>query len=398
MVKILLNGAAGRMGRVVAELALQNPNVQIAAGVDALAQGQELGFPLFSSLAECTVQADVLIDFSRPAALKDILSYACEHEMPVVLATTGYTAGDVERIERAAGRIPVFRTANMSMGINLMIDLIKTSAATLGDSCDIEIIEAHHKGKADAPSGTALLLADEINSVYQGGKEYTYGRHSKTDRRGPRELGIHAVRGGSVVGEHAALFLMDNELVEVRHSAQSRGVFAAGALKAAEFIREKAPGLYSMRNLLAQQKEVTRVMAERGVAMVSLHGLGGWKQAMAALDSLAQAKISLDMISQNGAELSFSLRSGDRERAVGALRAAFADCTVESADKLAKITVQGLGMEGQPGVAARVFGMLMGLGMEPKMVSTSVTEITLLVDETQEYRATDALARHFGIN
>ena len=126
MVRILLNGAAGRMGRVVAELASQNPNMQVVAGVDAMAQGQDLGFPLFDSLEACTVQADVLVDFSRPAALKDILSYACEHMMPVVLATTGYTPGDLERIHRAATRIPVFRSANMSMGINLMIDLLKT--------------------------------------------------------------------------------------------------------------------------------------------------------------------------------------------------------------------------------------------------------------------------------
>lgn len=397
MVRILLNGAAGRMGRVVAELASQNPNMQVVAGVDAMAQGQDLGFPLFDSLEACTVQADVLVDFSRPAALKDILPYACEHMMPVVLATTGYTPGDLERIHRAATRIPVFRSANMSMGINLMIDLLKTCAGALGESCDIEIVEAHHRGKADAPSGTALLLADEINSVYQGGKEYTYGRHSKTDKRGPREIGIHAVRGGSVVGEHAVMFLMDNELVEVRHSAQSRSIFAVGALKAAEFIRDKAPGMYSMRELLAEQKEVTKVLAERGVAMVSLHGLSGWKQAVAALDSLAKARISVDMISQNGSELSFSVQSGDRERAVATLRPAFPECQVESAGKLAKLTVQGVGMEGQPGVAARVFGMLMGLGMEPKMVSTSVTEITLLVDEAQEYRATDALAKHFGI-
>ena len=399
MLKLLIHGAGGKMGRVLADLAQQGDSFQVVAGIDAfVAEGASFDFPVFKSLEECNVKADVLIDFSRAAALKGILSYAAQHdELPVVLASTGYTQGDLERIDRAAGHVPIFQSANMSTGVNLMADLLKTCAAALGNECDIEIVEAHHRAKEDAPSGTALVLANAINSAYRGGKEYIYGRHSHSGARHGTEIGIHAVRGGTVVGEHTAMFLWNDERLEVKHTAQTRSIFASGALKAAAFMAGKPAGLYGMQDLLAEHSQVTRVIAEHGVAMVLVHGLNGWEQAVTALEKMAEAQISLDMINQSASELSFSVSEGAKKQAIKVLKAQFPAANVEASEGLAKLTVEGIGMENRPGIAAKVFGMLLKLGIKPRMVNTSVDEITMLIDKTQEYRASDALAKHFGI-
>jgi 4-hydroxy-tetrahydrodipicolinate reductase len=199
-----------------------------------------------------SVDFDVLVDFSHPSMLSAILSLAISRSKPVVLATTGYSDAQIDEIASAAAKIPVFKTANMSIGINLMTELIKTAAALLADNFDIELVESHHNQKLDAPSGTALMLADAMKETLSGELEYVYDRHNVRAKRGKKELGIHSIRGGTNVGEHSVIFAGNDEVLEIRHSASSRGIFAEGAVRAVRFITEdgRSPGLYSMQNLL----------------------------------------------------------------------------------------------------------------------------------------------------
>jgi len=299
--------------------------------------------------------------------------------------------------------VPIFRAANMSLGINLLIGLAETSAAFLGAGCDIEIVEAHHNTKTDAPSGTALMIADAINKVYENEKEYVYGRHTRSNRRAPSEIGIHALRGGTVVGEHAVSYFMNNETVTIKHSAQSRAVFAQGALRAARFIAKakRAPGLYDMHDMLLEQSSVTRVKAERGVAMISLDDLPFDPGSMAAVfDCMAGEGVNLDMISYNAAKagemgISFSLNEAEGAVAIAALANLFKKAGARLVSPLVKVTVEGLGMERQSGVAARVFALFKKLNIVPHMVTTSLTEISLLIDVKDEFVALDALSAAF---
>ena len=244
MTRIIISGCNGRMGRAVAERIAARDDVCVAAGIDV--NDSPAGFPVFHSAEECSAEADVIIDFSNPAALPGLLGFACGHGLPVVVATTGLSAEDVGLIERAAEKVPVFRSANMSLGVNLLIELAKKAAAVLGDDFDVEIIEKHHNQKLDAPSGTALMIADAISD----GKRYVYDRHSVRAKRGKDEIGIHSVRGGNIVGEHEVIFAGSDEVITLSHSAASRGVFAVGAINAALFLIGKEPGIYSMSDLL----------------------------------------------------------------------------------------------------------------------------------------------------
>jgi len=200
-----------------------------------------------------SIDVDVVVDFSHPSMLSYVLALACGRSVPIVIATTGYSDAQIAEIAVVAEKIPVFKTANMSIGINLMMELVRTAAAALADGYDIELVESHHNQKLDAPSGTALMLADAMNGTLSGRLEYVYDRHDVRAKRDKRELGIHTIRGGSIVGEHSVIFAGDNEVIEIRHSAASRGVFAEGAVRAIRFIAEKgrAPGLYSMREVIA---------------------------------------------------------------------------------------------------------------------------------------------------
>ena len=243
--KILLSGAAGRMGRAVAKRAAEL-GVEIAAGVDA--QACELPFPCHRSFAGVTEQADAIIDFSRPEVLPELLAWATAHHVPAVLATTGYTGAQLREIDRAAQVIPVFRSANMSLGVAVLRLLAMKAAKALGEDFDIEIVEAHHNQKADAPSGTALALRDAICSVRP--LRTVYGREGRQAKRSPDEIGVHALRGGTVAGEHEICFFGPMERIRLSHSAENREVFAAGALRAADFLRGVGPGLYSMDDML----------------------------------------------------------------------------------------------------------------------------------------------------
>ena len=250
MVRLILSGCNGHMGRAVANLCNADPELEVAAGIDVLGQpgGQ---FPVYSSPAACPLSGDVLVDFSHPSALDALLEFCLERSMPAVLATTGYSEQQLGQIGRAAGRIPVFRSANFSLGVNLLMDLVRRAAAALGEGYDVEIVERHHRRKVDAPSGTALMLADAAAQALPYQPDYVYDRHCVRQARQPREIGISSVRGGTIVGDHTVIFAGPDEVIELSHHAASREIFAAGAVRAAKFLaRADRPGLYDMSSLL----------------------------------------------------------------------------------------------------------------------------------------------------
>jgi 4-hydroxy-tetrahydrodipicolinate reductase len=248
--KIIVCGSAGRMGTIVCRLAAENPDTEVAAGVDVLAGGTL--FPVFADIHKCP-SADAVINFLPPTAENvnfAILEFCVSRKIPLVICTTGMSAKLEEAITAAAEKVAVLRSGNMSFGINLLSSILKKTAKILHDSgFDIEIIEKHHNQKIDAPSGTALLLADAVNEPFGGKLRYVNDRSKTHEKRGRSEIGIHALRGGTIIGEHSVIFAGYNETVEFTHSAQSREVFAVGALKAAEFLRGKDTGLYSMLDL-----------------------------------------------------------------------------------------------------------------------------------------------------
>lgn len=248
MLKVILHGCGGKMGRTVADCAAENAGVEIVAGVDACTP-EAAGFPVYKKLDELTQEADVLIDFSRADALTAVLKYACEKKLPCVIATTGHSAAQRDEIKEAALIIPVFYSANLSLGAGALLAVAKKAAVLLGGGYDIEIIERHHRHKVDAPSGTALMLADGISAVLPEEPVYVYERQSKKTPRDKREIGISSVRGGSMVGEHEVIFAGDNEVLSLTHTAYSRGIFARGALIAAAFLAGKDRGLYDMESL-----------------------------------------------------------------------------------------------------------------------------------------------------
>lgn len=249
MIQLVISGACGHMGKVVAKLAEENPTFKIVAGVDRFAENYG-EFPVFSSFDEIVSPCDAVIDFSKPALLPDLLAYCENGKIPLVLCTTGYSESDLKFIEKAAQKIPLFFSANMSLGVNLLQHLAQEAAKILGKDFDIEIIEKHHNRKVDAPSGTALMLADSINDVLPETYAYEYDYHTHEGARDPHSIGIHSVRGGTIVGEHDVIFAGHDEVLTLSHEALSRDVFAAGALKAAEFLPGKPAGKYDMGSLM----------------------------------------------------------------------------------------------------------------------------------------------------
>ncbi len=248
MIKVVLSGCNGAMGRTITDAVGNFENLQIICGFDR--ESREAPYPIVSDFNNIDETPDVIIDFSHPSVLAGELEYCVQNNVPVVLASTGYSAAQIEEIKSAAEKIPVFYTANMSLGVNLMNALCQQAAKILGDSFDIEIIEKHHNQKVDAPSGTALLLADGINAAMDERYTYEFDRHSKRKKREKNEIGISAVRGGTIVGEHTVLFAGNNECFEIKHTAFSKTVFANGALNAATWLVDQPAGLYDMKNFL----------------------------------------------------------------------------------------------------------------------------------------------------
>jgi len=249
MVRILLSGCNGKMGQVISKLASEKENVRIAAGLDINTSIQN-PYPVYTDINKCDVKVDVIVDFSHPSVLQNLLEFAIARKIPAVIATTGLSNSQVKMLHEASKNIPIFYSANMSIGVNLMLDLVKKAAKVLEGNFDIEIIEKHHNQKIDAPSGTALTIADAINSVLSEEHEYIYDRHSRRKKRNKKEIGIHAVRGGTIVGEHSVIFAGNDEIIEIKHTATSKYIFAEGSLNAAVFLHDKQPGMYTMDDLI----------------------------------------------------------------------------------------------------------------------------------------------------
>ncbi|MCL2813046.1 MAG: 4-hydroxy-tetrahydrodipicolinate reductase [Oscillospiraceae bacterium] len=253
--KLILSGFNGKLGRAVAEAAASKPEeFSIAAGIEINPNFAPVNFPVFLNIRECEEPADAIIDFSHHSAAGALVDYANARKIPAVICTTGHTPEEMEIIRSYSDKIALFLSANMSLGAHLTAALAKKAAALLAGDFDIEIIEKHHNQKIDAPSGTALMIADEISSVFEVAKrpEYIYERQSSKRKRNKREIGIHSIRGGTIVGEHEVIFAGANETISISHSAQSREMFAAGALAAARFLRGRPAGLYGMKELVSE--------------------------------------------------------------------------------------------------------------------------------------------------
>lgn len=250
MTDIILSGCFGKMGRVITKSVAQRNDCKIVAGVD-LFDG-EAEFPVFKSFDDVNVKADVIIDFSNPAVLSSLLNFAKKNDCAAVIATTGLSDEQKESITVASEEIPVFFSANMSLGVSLITELAKKAARVLGDSFDIEIVEAHHNQKIDAPSGTALMIADSISEALEEKPVYEFDRHSKREKRTKNEIGIHAIRGGTIVGEHEIIFAGHDEIITISHSARSKELFAIGSINAAVFLNGKPSGMYSMKHLVEE--------------------------------------------------------------------------------------------------------------------------------------------------
>jgi len=249
MTNIILSGCNGKMGQVISRLVSERDDVSIVFGFDINTESK-FGYPVYDSFDKAEEKGDVLIDFSHPACFDAVSGYCKNNGIPLVMATTGLSEEQNKALDELSLAIPVFKTANMSLGVNLIVNLVKKAAQILEDSFDIEIVEKHHNQKIDAPSGTALMIADEISSVLSASPEYVYDRHSVRKKRSKKEIGIHAVRGGTIVGEHEVIFAGNDEIIEIKHTAMSKEVFAVGSIKAAKYIKNMFPGMYSMKNIM----------------------------------------------------------------------------------------------------------------------------------------------------
>lgn len=251
MINIAISGCNGKMGQVLSVLAQEIADFNILWGLDLNVNVQRQ-FPVYDQLKDGLPKPDVLIDFSHPSVLDTLIDWAVKNNVPCVIATTGLSGLNQEKLKQAAHTIPVFYSANMSLGVNVIIDIVKRMSKILEDKYDIEIIEKHHNQKIDAPSGTALAIADAINTVLSMKHDYIFDRHSRRRKRSKDEIGIHAVRGGTIVGEHSVIYAGNDEIIEIKHTALSKAIFAEGALKAARYISQlqNKPGLYNMQDML----------------------------------------------------------------------------------------------------------------------------------------------------
>lgn len=249
MTNIAICGANGKMGKTIYNCVSARDNCTVVAGIDLFTE-QYADFPIVDSPEKLPIKPDVIIDYSNPASLDGLLNYCLSTGTPIVFATTGYSEEQISRIKSASQQIPVFFTFNMSLGINLLVQLAKKTAAVLGDQFDIEVVEKHHNQKIDAPSGTAIMIANAINETLDNKYHYVYDRHSQRKKREKTEIGMHAIRGGTIVGEHDVIFAGHDEVITLSHSAASKTVFAEGSINASIFLKDQKAGLYDMSSLV----------------------------------------------------------------------------------------------------------------------------------------------------
>lgn len=251
MTNVIMHGCNGRMGQMIVGLCAADPDITIVAGVDTYTEKKN-DFPVFATITECDVAADAVIDFSNAAAVDGLLDWCVEHKIPVVLCSTGLSEEQLGKVQKASEQVAVLKSANMSLGINTLMDLLQKAVKVFAPAgFDVEIVEKHHNQKLDAPSGTAIALADAMNEAMDGQYEYVYDRSDRRQKRDAKELGISAVRGGTIVGEHEVIFAGTDEVIEFKHTAYSRAVFGKGAIEAAKFLNGKSAGFYNMQDVIA---------------------------------------------------------------------------------------------------------------------------------------------------
>ena len=250
MTKIIMLGCNGRMGQMITDMVKQDDECTIVAGID-IVDNRDNGYPVYTKLADCDVEADAIIDFTSATDFESRMDYAVDKQIPIIECLTGLSEEQMDYLKKASEKVAVLKSANMSLGINLLMKLLKEAAVKLaGDGFDVEIVEKHHNQKLDAPSGTALALADSINEAMDDRYEYIYDRSQVRQKRDKKELGISAVRGGTIVGEHEVIFAGTDEVITFKHTAYSRAVFAKGSITAAKYLKGKAAGLYDMSDVL----------------------------------------------------------------------------------------------------------------------------------------------------
>lgn len=399
MLSILIHGICGQMGRAVyAACNASNGEYVAAAGVDMspALKADEFNCPVYRTLDEVKTAADVIIDFSVPAALPELLRFAQRQKTPVIIGTTGLTERDMHLIHAAAERVPVFQTGNLSLGVNLQLELAKTATATLGEDFDVEIIEKHHNKKIDAPSGTALMLANAIASQRTDDVEYTFGRHEKNKRRTKSELGMHSIRGGTIVGEHEVLFIGNDEIVEITHKAYSKQVFVRGVLRAAKFLQGKQTGFYNMQNLVTEHEAASHISMLEKQAVATVTGVPvGNGSAARVFELVAQQGVNVDMIaltvcSENNCCIGFSCAGqqfSDAQTALHMIQSEFPQVQLRAHPDVVKLTVEGAGMPLRHGIAARLLSVLSDAEITLQMITTSETKIELCVNTIDATRA-----------
>jgi 4-hydroxy-tetrahydrodipicolinate reductase len=385
------------MGHMLYSRLAGNEKIRVAAGIDKYAVKLDFDVPVFTDIKDCAVPPDVIIDFSHPDSLDDILAYALPNGIPLVLAVTGYSPEQLDKIARAAKTLPVFMTSNMSLGVNLLVSLSKQAAGFLGADFDVEIVEQHHNQKADAPSGTAVSIARAINEVLSEDKDFVYGRCGSAAKRRPSEIGIHAVRGGTIVGKHDVMFIGTDEVITLTHEAQSRRVFAAGAIRAAEYIVGKKPKIYNMNHLLGSDYSVTNVCVENDITVFNLPNTTV-SEYIGLFDAFARANINIDMISQtcgqSGAvSVGFTVKDKKAEKSAEILNSL--GIKFSAVGETAKITCEGAGMQYQSGVFKDIISILNGAAAEIYLVTTSETKISCCVDSPSADGAAKLLSNYY---
>jgi 4-hydroxy-tetrahydrodipicolinate reductase len=401
MIKVLIFGISGKMGHMLYSLLQNHDKLKVVAGIDKYAVKIDFAVPVFPSARDCGIVPDVIIDFSRPESLSDILRYAAENAVPVVLATTGYSQEQLGQISAAAKVIPIFMTSNMSLGINLLVSLSKRAAGFLGGNFDIEIVEQHHNQKADAPSGTALTIARAVNDVFLQSKEFVYGRFGNSSKRRPSEIGIHAVRGGTIVGKHDVMFIGNDEVITITHEAQSRSVFAVGAIRAAEFIVGKKPKIYDMNDLLGLDCSVTGISSESGVCLFNIPDITLCEYTKLS-DAFAKENIDIDMICQtynpqnpSSASLSFIVKEKKAEKLKGLLERQ--KIKFSSTCDLSKVTCECASPECQGRVFRDIISILNGANAAVYLTTASQTKISFCIDSAALKNAEGLLTEYFAI-
>lgn len=252
MVKIIMHGCNGHMGQVISELVEKDADVEIVAGIDIADNGKN-SYPVFTNMEDCNVEADAIIDFSSAKAVDALLDYSAKREIPVVVCTTGLSDEQLAHLEETSQKVAVLKSANMSLGINTLLKIVQSAAKVLAEAgFDMEIVEKHHKLKLDAPSGTALALADSLNEAMDNRYHYVYDRSQRREKRDDMEIGISAVRGGTIVGDHEVIFAGPDEVIEFKHTAYSKAVFGKGAVEAAKFLAGKPAGRYDMSDVITK--------------------------------------------------------------------------------------------------------------------------------------------------